>query len=122
MKTKPNNFSIIDKGLTVDGTVSCKGKLIIKGTVKGNLEGDTVIVVKEGVAYSDAKVNSMTIGGKFEGNLRALDELIILTTGNFSGKVICKDLIVEAGGILNAEVSCTNFKKIKPEEKVMSSK
>ena len=122
MKNKSNNFSIIDKGLTVDGTVSCKGKLIIKGTVKGKLEGETVIVVKEGVAYSDAKVNSMTIGGKFEGNLRALDELIILTTGNFSGKVICKDLIVEAGGILNAEVSCTNFKEIKPEEKVVSSK
>lgn len=121
MKNKSNNFSIIDKGLTVDGTVSCKGKLVIKGTVKGNLDGETVIVAKEGAAYSDAKVNSMTVGGKFEGKLRALDELIILSTGNFSGKVVCKDLVVEAGGILNAEVSCIKFKEVNSPKEMSAS-
>ena len=123
MTDKSKNFSIVDKGLTVDGTVSCKGKLIIKGTVRGKLEGETVIIAEEGAAYAETAVQSMTIGGKFEGHIEASNELIILSSGVCSGKVICKNLVVEAGGILNAEVSCTNFQEIKPpEEKAAAAK
>ena len=49
MKNISKDFSIIDKGLTVDGTISSKGKLLIKGTVKGTLLGENVIIAKEGV-------------------------------------------------------------------------
>lgn len=114
MKDKSKNFSIVDKGLVVDGTVSCKGKLIIKGTVKGKLEGETVIIAEEGAAYAETAVRSMTIGGKFEGHIQASNELIILSSGVCSGKVVCKNLVVEAGGILNAEVKCTNFQEVRP--------
>ncbi|HPA14267.1 MAG TPA: polymer-forming cytoskeletal protein [Desulfobacterales bacterium] len=104
MKNESENFSIIDKGLTVNGEISTDGKLIVKGTVKGKLTGETVIIAKEGSVQADTKVGTMTVGGKFEGEVRAMNELIILSTGNCSGKVACKDLVVEAGGILNAEV------------------
>ncbi|MEA3280093.1 MAG: polymer-forming cytoskeletal protein, partial [Thermodesulfobacteriota bacterium] len=77
MWDKTDNISIIDKGLIVDGTVSVKGKLVIKGTVKGTLVGETVIVAKEGVICADTKVTSITIGGSFEGELEASNELII---------------------------------------------
>lgn len=106
MWNKSDNISIIDEGLTVDGTISAKGKLVIKGTVKGTLVGETVIVAEEGVICADTKVESITIGGKFEGELSASNELIILSTGSCGGKVVCKNLVVEAGGILNAEVNC----------------
>ena len=33
-------------------------------------------------------------------------ELIILSTGKCSGKIICKNLVVEAGGFLSARVTC----------------
>ena len=103
---KSKNISIIDQGVTVEGTFSCKGRLVIKGSVKGTLLGDTVIIAKEGAVYADTKATSITIGGIFAGELKDADELIILSTGNCSGKVTCKDLVVEAGGILNAEVTC----------------
>jgi cytoskeletal protein CcmA (bactofilin family) len=109
VKSKPKDskdFSIIDKELTVDGTVSTKGRLIIKGVVKGTLIGETVIIAEEGAVYADAKVKSMTIGGTFEGEVRASNELILLSTGNCSGKIVCKDFVVETGGILNAQVTC----------------
>lgn len=97
MKNESENFSIIDKGLTVNGEISTDGKLIVKGTVKGKLTGETVIIAKEGSVQADTKVGTMTVGGKFEGEVRAMNELIILSTGNCSGKVACKDLVVEAG-------------------------
>lgn len=111
MGDKSKNFSIIDKGLTVEGTVSCKGQLVVKGTVKGTLDGEIVVIAEDGAAYIDAKVASMTIGGIFEGKVAASQELIILATGKCSGTVVCKNLVVEAGGLLNAEVSCKQFQK-----------
>ena len=118
MKTKSKGFSIIDKELIVDGTVSTKGRLIIKGTVKGTLLGEVVIIAKEGMVCADTNVASMTIGGTFKGEIRASDELIILSTGNCSGKVVCKDFVVEAGGILNAEVTCIANQDANPNPQI----
>jgi cytoskeletal protein CcmA (bactofilin family) len=106
VKEKSKKFSIIDHGLTVDGTVSGKGQLVIKGTVKGNLEGETIVIAEEGIAEADTKATVVTVGGRFQGKLEASKELTILATGTCNGEVICKDLIVEAGGILNAKVTC----------------
>ena len=108
MKKKSKDFSIIDSELSVDGNITTNGRLIIKGKVSGTLEGKTVIIAKEGVVCAETRVDSMTIGGIFKGEIRAEDELIILATGNCSGKVVCKNFVVEAGGVLNAEVTCTN--------------
>ena len=113
MKNKSKDFSIIDKELTVDGTVSTKGQLIIKGTVKGTLLGENVIIAREGAVYADTKVASMTIGGTFEGEIEASEELVILSTGNCSGKIVCKNFVVEAGGIINAEVTCVTSQDLK---------
>jgi len=111
---KNNDFSIIDKGLTVEGIISSKGKLIIRGTVKGTLVGETVIISKEGAVFADAKAGSMTIGGTFEGEIRVSRDLVILSTGICSGKVIYKDLVVEPKGILNAQVICNAGKDSTP--------
>lgn len=111
MKSKSKNFSIIDSDLTVEGTVSTTGRLIVKGTVRGELSGDNVIVAEEGAVYAKTHVKGMTIGGVFEGEIEAREQLVILSTGNCSGKVVCKDFVVEAGGILNADVTCTAVDK-----------
>jgi len=106
LKKNRLNLSIIDKDVKIDGNISSKGKLIIKGNVKGTIDGEIVIIAQEGYLNSKSKVTNMTIGGVFEGELFASQNLIILSTGKCSGKVTCKDLIVENGGILNAEVTC----------------
>jgi len=106
------NLSIINRELYFEGDVSFTGKLIIKGKVKGTITGETIIIAEEGDVCADIKAGSITIGGDFSGEIRALDELIILSTGNCCGKIACKDLAVEPGGILNAEVNCIKFKKL----------
>ena len=119
IKKDTTNLSIIDKEIKIDGSIISCGKLIIKGNIKGNIKGENVIIAKEGKVYSDASVVSMTVGGIFDGNLYASKELIILSTGTFSGTVKCNDLIVENGGVLNAEVQCkiSNKSDINNKEK-----
>ena len=108
MKNDQKKFSIIDEGFTVEGMVVGKGRLVIKGTVKGSVSGDTVVIAEEGSVYADAKATSMTVGGLFDGQAEVEKELIILATGNCSGQIKCHDLVVEAGGRLNAAVNCTS--------------
>jgi cytoskeletal protein CcmA (bactofilin family) len=121
VKNESKDFSVIDKELTIDGTVSTKGRLIIKGVVKGTLVGQNVVIAKEGAVYADAKVGSITIGGIFEGEVRALKELIILSTGSCKGKIVCKDFVVETGGILNAQVTCITTRDDDPEKILLAS-
>ena len=106
MKKMSEDFSIIDKELTIDGTVSTTGRLIVKGILKGTIIGENVVIAEEGSVYANVKVASMTIGGTFEGEIRALKKLILLSTGKCTGKVVCKDLVIETGAILNAQVTC----------------
>ena len=107
------NLSIIDKELKIEGSISSKGKLIIKGQVIGTIKGDVVIIAEDGSVESSAtEVTSITIGGTFQGELAASKELIILASGRCTGKVEYKDLIVENGGILNAEALCKTSNRL----------
>lgn len=103
-KSKPLKLSIIDKDVKVDGTITGKGRLIIRGTVNGSIAGETVVIAEEGRVTSDAKVACMTISGVFDGDIDADGEVVITSSGKCSGKISCKDIVVENGGILNAEV------------------
>lgn len=110
MKNDAKKFSIIDEGFTVDGKVVGKGRLVIKGTVKGSVSGDNVVIAEEGAVYADANADELTVGGIFEGQAEADKVLVVLSTGKCSGEVKCRDLIVEAGGKLNATVTCRSVK------------
>jgi cytoskeletal protein CcmA (bactofilin family) len=121
VKNESKDFSIIDRELTVDGTVSTNGRLIVKGVVKGTLVGENVVIAEEGAVYADAKVASITIGGIFEGEIRASKELIILSTGSCKGKIVCKDFVVEPGGILNAQVTCITARDADSEKYLLAS-
>jgi cytoskeletal protein CcmA (bactofilin family) len=80
-----------------------------------------VVIAEEGAVYADTKVGSITIGGIFEGEVRALKELIILSTGSCKGKIVCKDFVVEPGGVLNAQVTCITAKHDDSENILLAS-
>jgi len=100
------NISIVDRGLTIDGSVSCSGQLIIKGAVQGTFKGDEVVIAEDGTMHADATVSVMTVGGHFDGTLRVMQKLAVLATGHCQGRIVCNDLTVEPGGILNGEIEC----------------
>ncbi len=102
---KTEYLSIIDQGLTINGEVSSKGEIVVRGVLKGTLEGEKVVIAAEGAVYAKATVEDIIISGSFEGAIRASKSLTIRDKGACLGKVVCKHLIVEAGGNLNAEVS-----------------
>ncbi len=56
MKKDTQNLSIIDRDLSVEGAIVSTGRLVIKGTVKGAITGEDVIIAEEGVVFSNMKI------------------------------------------------------------------
>jgi len=104
MADKQEGLSIIDKDCLVEGTLNVKGKLIVAGSLKGTLIGNTVVTAKGSSVNAPAKVREMIIGGEFEGDITVYESLRILKTGVFSGKITCKSITLETGGKLNGRV------------------
>ncbi|MDY6905189.1 MAG: polymer-forming cytoskeletal protein [Thermodesulfobacteriota bacterium] len=102
--TNKKNLSVIDKGLAIEGNIASNGSLIIKGSLKGTIEGESVVIAQDGYVQAETKVANITIAGVFQGDITVTRDLIILSTGSCSGKVRCGNLTVESGGVLNAEV------------------
>ncbi len=108
MSVKPslNRLSIIDKSLTLDGSVSFSGELIVEGTIKGSMRGEHIIIAESGQIKAETQARNITISGVFEGSLTVKDKLILRSGGRCSGTVTCRDLEMEAGSILDGEIQC----------------
>jgi len=97
---------MVEKGLTIDGSVSFKGQLIVKGAIKGTLTGEHVVIEEGGVVAADTRAAFFTIGGTFNGKLTVSGKLVLLSTGNCSGIIECQEVEMEPGAVLNGEVNC----------------
>ena len=104
MAGKKKGLSIIDKDLRVEGNVSTEGKLVIAGALEGSLKGNEVVTAEGSRVVAHAKVQDLVVAGEFEGDIVAYRSLRVLRTGDVGGNVVCKDLILEAGGRLNGNV------------------
>nr|HID59953.1 polymer-forming cytoskeletal protein [Desulfobacterales bacterium] len=104
MAKKDKGLSIIDKDFEVEGILKIKGKLIVYGTVRGTIDADNLVTVEGSRVFAKAKVQNMTIGGVFEGDVTAYGKLKLIRTGSFSGKITCNTLSIEAGGKLDGIV------------------
>jgi cytoskeletal protein CcmA (bactofilin family) len=104
MADKREALTIIDRDVEVEGTLKVKGKLIVVGTLKGTLVGETVVTVEGSTVLARAQVRDLIIGGDFQGDIVVSERLKILNTGSFFGTAVCSRLSVEAGGQLNGRV------------------
>jgi len=121
MNNSKNIPSIINQEQTFIGEISSKGVLIIHGTVKGKIVGESINIYKDGLVCADIKAADISIGGTFEGEIMASNKLEVRSTGSCTGKVVCRNLIVEAGGILNAEVTCLSTHNAESGKKLLTA-
>lgn len=99
-------LSIIEKDLFVEGNVTSKGRMIIRGVVKGFLRAEEAVIANGGALYGEVEASKLTVAGLFEGEMKRVEELLVLSTGKCIGKIVCDNLTVERGGTLNADISC----------------
>ena len=110
-----SDASVIGTEMQINGNIKCQGTLILKGTVKGNIECDELSVSSEGVLKGTVKAQDSSISGKFEGEIFS-DTISIESTANIKGDIYYNNFQAEPGAKLQIELNI-GLEKIKKEKK-----
>jgi cytoskeletal protein CcmA (bactofilin family) len=95
--------SIIGQGLNIVGDLSFSGKLKLDGTIKGNVEGEYIVIGKTGAVTGDVNAETCVCQGKVYGNIKSKD-LTVVKGCRIEGNVETVNLAVESGASLVGEV------------------
>lgn len=91
-------------GTTVEGNINADNDFRIDGTLIGNLNGKSkVIIGPEGKVKGEVKCVNAIIEGGFNGTLEVTNQLHIRPTANVRGVIKTADLVVESGAKFSVE-------------------
>ena len=104
MKTKTKDITIISEKSDIEGKLKMPGKVMILGSFTGSINSSTLEIFKNGKALGTIEAENVIIAGYFEGELACSGLLTITKTATVKGRVAYGTLLVELGGLLEAEV------------------
>ena len=104
MRTKTKDITIISEKSDIEGKMKMPGKVMILGSFTGSINSSTLEIYKDGKALGSIEAENVIIAGYFEGELACSGLLTIAKTGTVKGRVAYGNLLVELGGLLEAEV------------------
>ncbi len=95
--------TIIASGAKVEGIFHCQTRLHVDGEIVGKIISESIVIIgKQGKISGEIHASRLIINGLFEGNAEC-DNVEVLEGGKFIGKVVSKELIIEAKAIFEGE-------------------
>jgi cytoskeletal protein CcmA (bactofilin family) len=96
-------LTTIAQGATIEGTLKFHSRLHIDGAITGTIESNNDITIgKSGFFEGELSGKKITIHGIFNGTADC-DVVEIAKEGQFKGKVIAKDLIIQSLALFEGE-------------------
>ena len=89
------HYSIIARDCKIEGNMHSEGRLIIKGSIEGLLDAESVVIGKEGRFNGKINAKLLSIEGRFEGEMSVSDKLILEESAEVTAEVMCHKLIVK---------------------------
>jgi cytoskeletal protein CcmA (bactofilin family) len=92
--------TVVGQGAKLEGTLVSAGSLRIDGQVKGqvNADGD-VLLSPQSQVEADIHADSVTVAGRFKGNIFVNGKAELARGGRIDGNVTSKVLVIQEGGI-----------------------
>jgi cytoskeletal protein CcmA (bactofilin family) len=96
----------ISSSTVINGDITAKEHLIINGTVKGNIQvkNHNLFIGPNGRLDGDVNAQNVRVKGHMRGLINASGKVEITKEANYSGKIICKNILVEEGAYFDASV------------------
>lgn len=106
MNGNTEDITIISNGVKIEGKVTSMGSLRVDGTLVGDLNAEgNVTVGDQGDINGEIVGNTVTIGGKVTGTVKAKEKLVLESKCTLKGDIITKVLVIEAGAKFDGKSS-----------------
>jgi len=96
--------TVVGAGARLEGTIESAGSLRIDGQVKGtiNAEGD-VLLSPQSTVEADINAASVTVAGRFKGNIVVRNRAELAKGGRVDGNVTSKTLVIAEGASFSGQ-------------------
>lgn len=113
--------SLIGVGSVFEGKFYIKGSLQISGKFEGEIHTeDHLVVTESGKVKTNITARKVTIGGTLIGNIKAEEEVNVLSTGQVLGNINSPILNLQKGAIHHGEVHLRgNSEQVKNIDKLI---
>lgn len=96
---------IVGEGVAISGTLSIPGRVVIEGSLEGELQADELLVYPKGVVSAKVRVRTADVHGTTRQALEVAGYLCIRSTGRVHDRITCGEIEIERGGIVSGSVS-----------------
>jgi cytoskeletal protein CcmA (bactofilin family) len=98
-------INIIGKGITIRGSLSGGGDLVIEGRVEGQISLKNHLTIENsGLVEADIRADELTINGTASGNIDAGTKVSINQTARVNGDIKAARVVIEDGAVFNGSV------------------
>lgn len=99
------NCAFVGEGVVFKGSITAAGKLVILGTVEGQVDAGELLVGANGTVKGNVRVDHADIQGVVLENVEAKVCLQLRETGRIEGTAVYGEIEIEKGGMLIGRVS-----------------
>jgi cytoskeletal protein CcmA (bactofilin family) len=92
------------EGVTFKGSITAPEKIVVHGTVEGDVVARELLVGPSGTIKGNVKVDQADVQGKVLENVEARVCLSLRKTGRIEGSATYGEIEIEKGGILSGEL------------------
>ncbi len=97
--------NIIGKGITIRGSLSGGGDLVIEGRVEGQISLKNHLTIEtSGRVEADIRADELTINGEAAGNIDASARVAINNSARVNGDIKAPRVVIEDGAVFNGTV------------------
>ena len=98
--------NIIGKGITVRGSLTGGGDLIIVGRVEGQVTLKNHLTVEStGAVEADVRADELTINGTTNGNIDVSTRVSLHQSARVTGDIKAARIVIEDGAIFNGSIA-----------------
>jgi cytoskeletal protein CcmA (bactofilin family) len=109
-----NGCAYFGEGVKFKGSISVPEKIIVHGTVEGDVESRELLVGPTGTIKGDVRVDQADVQGTILERIEAKICLSLRKTGRIEGSASYGEIEIEKGGVLAGEVSSINKSDKRP--------
>lgn len=104
--SKLEGFAHIGKSVVIKGELSGSEDLYVDGVVEGTIElsANSLIIGPNGNVRAKVNAKSVTVQGKVEGNIRALERVELRKSAVLTGDIATQRIAIEEGAFFKGKV------------------